>query len=73
MGEIKAAESLYRSMGEVFSKLDSWSFYVLTSNEDFEKFFGRKCDRKRKLYNGRIKVDYYQFHKTKGTVPVVSV
>jgi putative N6-adenine-specific DNA methylase len=62
MGEAAEAEKLYRLMGEVFSKLDTWSFYVLTSNEGFEKLFGRKCDRKRKLYNGRIKVDYYQFH-----------
>jgi len=62
MGEIVAAEKLYRVMGEVFSKLDTWSFYVLTSNENFERLFGRKSDRKRKLYNGRIKVDYYQFH-----------
>jgi len=62
MGEAAEAEKLYRLMGEVFSKLDSWSFYMLTSNENFEKLFGRRCDRKRKLYNGRIKVDYYQYH-----------
>jgi len=48
-------------MGKVFKTLDTWSFYVLTSNEDFEKLFGRPADKKRKLYNGRIKVDYYQF------------
>jgi len=62
MGDAAKAEELYRLMGAVFSKLETWSYYVLTSNEYFEKLFGRKCDRKRKLYNGRIKVDYYQFH-----------
>lgn len=62
MGEALEAEKIYRVMGEVFSSLDTWSFYVLTSNENFERLFGRKCDRKRKLYNGRIKVDYYQFY-----------
>jgi len=62
LGEVREAEKLYRLMGEVFGRLDTWSFYVLTSHEDFERLFGRKADRKRKLYNGRIKVDYYQFH-----------
>lgn len=62
LGELKEAEQLYRTMGTVFSKLDTWSYFVLTSNERFEFLFGRKADRKRKLYNGRIKVDYYQYH-----------
>ena len=36
--------------------------YVITSDESFEKLYGKKADKKRKLYNGRIKVDYYQFY-----------
>ena len=62
LGDEKEVEALYREMGRTFKELDSWSFYVMTSHEGFEKFFGRKADRKRKLYNGRIKVDYYQFY-----------
>jgi len=62
LGERKEAEALYRKMGEVFSRLDTWSFYILTSHEGFERLFGRRADKKRKLYNGRIKVDYYQFY-----------
>ena len=62
LGDRKEAEELYREMGKVFRELDTWSFYVLTSHEGFERLFGRRADRKRKLYNGRIKVDYYQFH-----------
>ena len=65
LGEKKEAEELYRQMGTVFSELDAWSFYVLTAHEDFERFFGRRADRKRKLYNGRLKVDYYQFYGPK--------
>lgn len=54
-------ERLYREMGRVLGKLDTWSFYVLTAHSSFEKLFGRKSDRNRKLYNGRIECHYYQF------------
>jgi putative N6-adenine-specific DNA methylase len=62
LGEKKEIQDLYRNMSKVFKKLDTWSIYVLTSYERFEKVFGRKADKKRKLYNGKIKVDYYQFY-----------
>lgn len=52
---------LYNDMGRVFSSLDTWSFFVITSDEEFERHFGRTASKKRKLYNGNIKVDYYQF------------
>jgi putative N6-adenine-specific DNA methylase len=48
-------------MGRVFKKLDTWSFFVLTPHPRFETLFGRKADKKRKLYNGRIECHYYQF------------
>ena len=54
-------ERLYKQMGQVLSELDSWSFYVLTASEDFEKLFGRQANKNRKLYNGMIKCYYYQF------------
>ncbi|WP_232697965.1 THUMP domain-containing class I SAM-dependent RNA methyltransferase [Brevibacillus daliensis] len=57
----KEVERLYRQMGESFAKLDTWSSYVITSDENFEEFFGKKASKKRKLFNGMIKVDYYQF------------
>ena len=49
-------------MGKVFKSLDTYSIYILTSNENFEKLYGKPSSRKRKLYNGRIKVDYYQYY-----------
>ena len=61
IGERKAVAALYREMGRVFGQLDTWSFYVLASNPDFEQLFGRQASKKRKLYNGNIKVDFYQY------------
>lgn len=57
-----AVEKLYREMGQVFQKLDTWSIYVLTAHRGFEKLFDRRADRRRKLYNGRIECQYYQFY-----------
>ncbi len=54
-------EELYRKMGVHFAKFDTWSYYIITSHESFEKCFGRSADKKRKLYNGMLKCDYYQY------------
>lgn len=62
LGEVKDIEKLYREMGVVFSSLDTWSHYILSSHQEFEKLFGRKSNKKRKLYNGRILCNYYQFY-----------
>ncbi len=62
IGERKEVSNIYRDMGKLFGKLTTYSIYVLTSNEDFERLYGKKADKKRKLYNGRIKVDYYQYY-----------
>jgi putative N6-adenine-specific DNA methylase len=61
LGEVSQVESLYREMGRVFGSLDTWSYYVLTAHPEFEKLFGRRADKKRKLYNGRIQCNYYQY------------
>ncbi|MHC4986115.1 MAG: THUMP domain-containing class I SAM-dependent RNA methyltransferase [Planctomycetota bacterium] len=53
--------AIYQAMPEVFAKLDTWSFYVLTS-VDLESISKRKADRRRKLYNGRIECTYYQYY-----------
>jgi len=50
-----AMPALYREMGEAFSRLDSWSYYILTGYEEAEHYFGRKADKKRKIYNGMMK------------------
>lgn len=61
LGEIKEVEKLYKDMGDVFSKLDNWSYYIITSHPSFEKIFGKKADKRRKLYNGRLECQYYQY------------
>jgi putative N6-adenine-specific DNA methylase len=61
MSDLKSVEALYKEMGKVFSKLDTWSYYIITSHEEFERFFGKRADKKRKLYNGMMKTDLYQF------------
>ena len=48
-------------MGYIKEKLDGWDFNILTSFEPFEKIFGRKSTKNRKLYNGKIKCYYYQY------------
>ncbi|SES94082.1 putative N6-adenine-specific DNA methylase [Natronincola peptidivorans] len=62
LGERKEVEKLYKTMGKVFNQLDTWSHYVITSHPQFEELFGKKADRKRKLYNGRIQCNYYQYY-----------
>lgn len=61
LGEEKEVERLYKTMGQVFQALDTWSYYILTSYEGFERVFGKRASKKRKLFNGNIKVDYYQY------------
>ncbi|HFI0265329.1 TPA: class I SAM-dependent RNA methyltransferase [Streptococcus suis] len=53
--------TLYREMGQTLEPLKTWSKFILTSDEQFEKRFGKQADKKRKLYNGTLKVDLYQF------------
>jgi putative N6-adenine-specific DNA methylase len=67
LGEVREAESLYRQMGKIFNKLDTWSHYIISSHEEFERFFGKRASKKRKLYNGMIKCDYYQYFGPKPT------
>ncbi|MBU8916196.1 class I SAM-dependent RNA methyltransferase [Neobacillus sp. 114] len=61
LGEKAEVEQMYREMGKAFSPLDTWSIYILTSNEDFEQLYGKPATKKRKLFNGFIKTDYYQY------------
>lgn len=53
--------SIYRTLGERYRQLDSWSLYMITSYEDAQQMIGRKADKNRKIYNGMLKTYYYQF------------
>ena len=52
-------------MGRHFATLDSWQIYVLTSDDYFERLYGRRADAVRRLYNGMIRCNYYQFFKNR--------
>ena len=59
--EREALPELYRTFGESFRKLEDWSAYMITSYDEAERYFGRKADKNRKIYNGMIKTYFYQF------------
>lgn len=52
---------LYKTLGSVYKQLDTWSLSVITAYEDFERCFGKSATKKRKLYNGMIKTNLYQY------------
>lgn len=61
--DIKEAEQLYRIMGEKFTPTKGRSYTVISPDDDFEECFGRRADKRRKLYNGMIKCQVYQYFK----------
>ncbi len=61
IGEIEVIEEMIGDMGQMFSKYPTWSVYMLSSMEGFEKLYGQKATKKRKLYNGFIRTDLFQF------------
>ena len=63
--EKEALPKLYQAFGDSFRRLDSWSAYMITSYEEAEKYFGRKADKNRKIYNGMLKTYFYQFQGPK--------
>ena len=59
--EKREAEALYRAFGAAYTKTEHWQLYLLSSHTEFERAFGRPADKKRKLYNGMIKCDLFQY------------
>ena len=63
MGELQEVKKLHNDFGEMYRSLNEWSCFVITANKDFQKDFGNKADKNRKLYNGRLLCYYYQYIK----------
>ena len=63
MGDMKEVERLYREIGQNFKGFEPWHIYVITSCEYFEKLYGRRSDKSKKLYNGMLPCTLYQFFK----------
>lgn len=61
LGEEKEVHKLYKEMGQVYRPLKTWSKYIITSDLAFETFYGEKATKKRKLYNGALRTDLFQF------------
>lgn len=59
LSERREIEKLYRDYGKMVKTLDEWCCYTLTSVDDFERLFGRKADKKRKIYNGKLECNFY--------------
>ena len=62
MGDAQEVLDLYKSFPLILRHLPTWSHYVLTAHPDFEQVLGQQANRRRKLYNGRIACQYFQFH-----------
>src|SRR5699024_5599977 len=61
LGELEEAESITKTLGASMKKEASWSVYMISPLENFETLYGKKATKKRKLFNGFIRTDYYQF------------
>jgi putative N6-adenine-specific DNA methylase len=61
LGDRPTVEKMYTDMGQAFSPYETWSVYMLTSNERFEECYGKPATKKRKLFNGFIQTNYYQY------------
>ena len=64
------AQNIYRQMGQTYEPLETWSKYILTSDLSFEEHYGKQATKKRKLYNGAIRTDYFQFWGIRKRKPV---
>lgn len=72
LGDVKDVEGLYVELGETFKRLDNWSLHILTTHKFPERLIGRRWDKSRKLYNGRLECHYFQFYgprPPRGPVP----
>ncbi|MGJ9381632.1 THUMP domain-containing class I SAM-dependent RNA methyltransferase [Salipaludibacillus sp. CF4.18] len=61
MQDKQYVENLYRELGKTLRPLDTWSVYIITSHPHFEKLYGKQATKKRKLYNGNIKTNFFQY------------
>ena len=65
LGTMREAEQLYKEIGLHFRSLSPWQVYIITSHPSFERFYGKKADKVRKLYNGMLPCYLYQYFKNK--------
>jgi len=61
LGDQEKVAEIYKDLGQVMSNYPSWSTYILTAYDEFEKAYGKEATKKRKLFNGFIETNYYQY------------
>ncbi|ASN05544.1 THUMP domain-containing class I SAM-dependent RNA methyltransferase [Virgibacillus necropolis] len=61
IGDRKEIAEMHKDLGAIMKNHPSWSVYIITAYEEFEKNYGQKATKKRKLFNGFIRTDYYQY------------
>lgn len=69
MLEISEAEQIYREIGKNFADFGAWQIYILSASDNFERLYGRRADKVRKLYNGMIPCNLYQFFRPADAPP----
>ncbi len=62
LSDAESCYELYKNIGKSFASLPDWSYYILASDENFEEHFGKKADKRRKIYNGMIKCNIFQYY-----------
>ncbi|SEK37126.1 putative N6-adenine-specific DNA methylase [Carnobacterium iners] len=65
LGEEEEIQALYKQMGQVYRPLKTWSKYIITSDLTFESIYGERATKKRKLYNGALRTDLFQYWGTR--------
>lgn len=73
LSDKKSCERLYGELGKMYAKLNNWSCYVIAADEDFERHFNQRADKRRKLYNGMIKCSVYQYFGKKPPAALIRV
>ena len=61
LGEKEEVEDLYRLMGKVFKKMPTWNIYLISTHEETEQLLGMKATKKQKIYNGKLKSNFFMF------------
>ena len=61
LSDQESVRELYRQMGEIYRPMTTWSKYILTADLEFETYYGRKATKRRKLYNGALRTDLFQY------------
>lgn len=65
IGDDDKIQAIYAKLADILNTRSSWSLFLITTDKKLEEAIGRKADRRRKLYNGRLETQYYQFHSAK--------